>query len=149
MSSEVDWRVNATVAPLATQLETLIQSLREFSERSSNRSGEENVASERSRFLSQRSDFVTGDNGQQLSDWQNTRNPFDERPTQQRYNTRSSVGHTTTDNYTACTKTMHPMVIQTTRWIKYWLQSLPYDDTGHDETAANPSASIQMPTGEN
>ena len=37
-SSEVERRINAKVAPLATQLETLIQSVRELSERSSNRS---------------------------------------------------------------------------------------------------------------
>ena len=48
-SSEVDRRINPIVAPLAKQSETLIQSLRELSERSSNRSTEENVASERSR----------------------------------------------------------------------------------------------------
>ena len=39
-SSEVDRGKNAIVAPLATQLKTLIQSLRESSERSSNRSTE-------------------------------------------------------------------------------------------------------------
>ena len=34
-SSEVHGRINATVSPLATQLETLIQSVRKLSERSS------------------------------------------------------------------------------------------------------------------
>ena len=46
-SSEVDRRRNAIVAPLSTQLQTLIQSVRELSERSSNRSTDKNVASER------------------------------------------------------------------------------------------------------
>ena len=55
-SSEVDRRINAIAAPLATQLETLIQSVRERSEGSSNRSTEANVASERSRSSGQRSD---------------------------------------------------------------------------------------------
>ena len=55
-SGEVDKRINPIVAPLATQLETLIQSLRELSEKSSNRSTEGNVASERSRSSGQRSD---------------------------------------------------------------------------------------------
>ena len=44
-SSQVDRRINSIVAPLATQLETLIQSVTELSERSSNRSTEGNVAS--------------------------------------------------------------------------------------------------------
>ena len=51
-SREVDRRINPIVVPLATQLETLIQSVRELS---SNRSTEGNVASERSRLLNQRS----------------------------------------------------------------------------------------------
>ena len=55
-SSEVDRRINAIVAPLATQLETLIQSVKELSERSSNRLTEDNVTSERSRSSSQPSD---------------------------------------------------------------------------------------------
>ena len=49
-SSEVDRWINAIVAPLAMQLEKLIQSAREQSERSSNRSTEGNVASERTRL---------------------------------------------------------------------------------------------------
>ena len=48
-SSKVDRRINAIVAPLATQIETLIQSVRELNEKSSNGSTEGNVASERSR----------------------------------------------------------------------------------------------------
>ena len=53
LSSEVDRKINAIVAQLATQLETLIQSVTELSERSSNRSTE---GSERLRSLGQRSD---------------------------------------------------------------------------------------------
>ena len=53
-SSEVDRRIKAISAPLATQLETLIQSVRELSDRSSNRSTEGNVASERSKSSGQR-----------------------------------------------------------------------------------------------
>ena len=48
-SSEVDKRINAIVAALAAQLETIIQSVRELSERRSNRSTERNAASERSK----------------------------------------------------------------------------------------------------
>ena len=49
--SEVDRKINAVVAPLATQLEALMQSVRELSERSSNRSTTEgNVLSEESRY---------------------------------------------------------------------------------------------------
>ena len=46
-SSEVDRRINGIVAPLGTPLETLIQSVKELSERSSNRATEGNAASER------------------------------------------------------------------------------------------------------
>ena len=55
-SSKVDRRINDMVAPLATQLETLIQSVRRLGERNSNRLTERNVASERSRSSVQRSD---------------------------------------------------------------------------------------------
>ena len=55
-SSEVDRRMDAIIAPLTTQLETLIQSVKELSKRSSNRSTEGNVASERSRSSGQRPD---------------------------------------------------------------------------------------------
>ena len=55
-SSEVDRIINAIGATLATQLETLIQSLGELSEKSSNRSTEGNAISERSRSSGQRSD---------------------------------------------------------------------------------------------
>ena len=55
-SNEVERRINAIVAPLATQLETLTQPVRELSERSSNHSTEWNTAFERSRSSSQRSD---------------------------------------------------------------------------------------------
>ena len=55
-SSEVDRRIDAMVAPLFTQQETLIQSVRKLSERSSNRSTEGNVASDRSRSSGQHSD---------------------------------------------------------------------------------------------
>ena len=48
-SSEVDRRINAMVAPIATHLETLMQSVRKPSGRTSNRLTEKNVASERSR----------------------------------------------------------------------------------------------------
>ena len=58
--SEVDSRINARVAPLATQLETLMQPIKELSEGSSKRSTEGNVASERSKSSGQRSDMLTG-----------------------------------------------------------------------------------------
>ena len=51
--SEVDTRI---VAPLATQIKILIKSVRELSERSSNRSTEAKPAPERSRSSGQRSD---------------------------------------------------------------------------------------------
>ena len=44
-TSEVDRRINAIVASLTTQLETLFQSVKELSEKCSNRSTERNVAS--------------------------------------------------------------------------------------------------------
>ena len=56
-SSAVDRRINAIVAPLATQLEAFIQSVRESSQRISNRWTEGNAASERSRSSCQRSDI--------------------------------------------------------------------------------------------
>ena len=55
-SSEVDRGIDAIVAPLATQLVALIQSVRELSEESSNQSTEGNRASEQSRSSRQRSD---------------------------------------------------------------------------------------------
>ena len=55
-SIEVDGGINAMVAPLATQLETLVQSVRELIQRSSNPSTEGNVASDQSRSSGQRSD---------------------------------------------------------------------------------------------
>ena len=55
-SSEVDRRINAIVAPVATQLETLIHSVRELSERSLKGSTEGIAASERLRSSGQRSD---------------------------------------------------------------------------------------------
>ena len=54
-SSEVYRRINTIIAPLATQLETLIQSVMDLSERNSNRSTEGNLTSERSRSSGQRS----------------------------------------------------------------------------------------------
>ena len=51
-SSEVDRRINAIVAPLATQLVTLIQSVMELSERSFNRSTEGKALSKRSKSSS-------------------------------------------------------------------------------------------------
>ena len=48
-SSEVNRRINAIVAPLATHLQMLIQSVKDFSEGCSSRSTEKNAASERSR----------------------------------------------------------------------------------------------------
>ena len=56
-SSEVDKRINAIVAPLATQLELLIQLVKELSERSSTRSTEGHRLSVRSRLFGQRSHF--------------------------------------------------------------------------------------------
>ena len=54
---DVDTGTNAITSPLFSQLEALIQSLREFSNRSSIRSTEENMTSERSRSSGQHSDF--------------------------------------------------------------------------------------------
>ena len=54
--SEIDRRINAIAAPLATQLETLIQSVRKLRERILNRSTEKNAACERSRLSDQHSD---------------------------------------------------------------------------------------------
>ena len=56
-SSEVGRRNNAIVAPQATPLETLIQSVRELCEKSSNRSIEGNVGSRQSKSSGQRSDI--------------------------------------------------------------------------------------------
>ena len=47
-SSKVDRKINAIVAHLTTPLETLIQSMRDFNESSSNHSTDENSSSERS-----------------------------------------------------------------------------------------------------
>ena len=55
-SSEVDRRIDVILASLATQLETLLQSVRELSEESLSQSTERNAASERSRSSGQRSD---------------------------------------------------------------------------------------------
>ena len=57
-SKEVDRMINAIDPTLAKQLETLIKSVGVLSERSSNRSTEENVISERSRSAGQH--FETG-----------------------------------------------------------------------------------------
>ena len=58
LSSEFDRKINALVASLATQIGTLIRWVRrELSEKSSNRSTEGNVESERSRSSAQRSDM--------------------------------------------------------------------------------------------
>ena len=54
--NKLDRRIIAIVALLITQLETLIQSVRELSKRSSNRSTEEIAASERSILSVLRSD---------------------------------------------------------------------------------------------
>ena len=51
--SEVDREINSIVAPLATHLEKLIQSVKDFSERSSNRSTEGNAIFERLGSLGQ------------------------------------------------------------------------------------------------
>ena len=52
-----------------------------------------------------------------------------------------------TGDYTAWTKTMPLMVIQMTRCIQEWHNHQPTTtlrcDTGHDDTAANPSAGFQ------
>ena len=65
---EVIGRINAIIAPLFTQLEMLSQSMRELSERSSTRSIEENVASERSRSSLQRSDKYQNYKSEKFSD---------------------------------------------------------------------------------
>ena len=66
-SSEVGRKINAIVAPLATQLETLIQSVRELNERSSNRLTAGITASEGSGSSGQRSDTIA-DKTEILSD---------------------------------------------------------------------------------
>ena len=55
-SNEIDLRKNAPVAPLSRQLEALIQSVKELTERSFIRSAEGNGLSEQSRSLGLRSD---------------------------------------------------------------------------------------------
>ena len=57
ISSEIEKMLNAIVAPLSTQLEMLIQSVTELSERSLTLSTEGNVTSDRSRSSGQRSDI--------------------------------------------------------------------------------------------
>ena len=56
-SSEVDRRTKAIVASFAMQLETLVQSVRELSDRKLNHSTEGNAASERSNSSGQRSEI--------------------------------------------------------------------------------------------
>ena len=53
--SEIDGRLNAIVTPLSTHSELLIQSVRELNQRSSTRSTEWNLTSDRSRSSNQRS----------------------------------------------------------------------------------------------
>ena len=60
LSSKVDRRIIAMFDPLNTQLEMLIQSVSEISERSSDQSTEGNVTSERSRLSGQLSDSNQG-----------------------------------------------------------------------------------------
>ena len=55
-SSQVDTRINAIIATSSTQLEMLIQSVRELRERNSNHSTEGNLSSKRLRSSSQRFD---------------------------------------------------------------------------------------------
>ena len=93
-SIEVDHKIHAVVAPLATQLETLIESVSKLIQRSSNRSTEGNAPSERSSSSGQHSDMVTRANRHPRSDLTTKGNPFDERHFQHRYNERRSVGNT-------------------------------------------------------
>ena len=62
-SREVDIKINAIVAPLSTQLEIIIQPVSELGERSSTRSTEGNVLSERSRSSGQLFDNVQEEYG--------------------------------------------------------------------------------------
>ena len=57
-SSEVNSRINVIVAPIVTQLETLILSVREINEKSSIRTTDLNAAYQRSRWSGQRSESV-------------------------------------------------------------------------------------------
>ena len=59
-SSEIGRKMNVIVAPLSTQLEALIQSVRELNERNSTRWTEGNVTSERSRSWGQHYDRSLG-----------------------------------------------------------------------------------------
>ena len=93
-SSDIDGRIIAIFAPLATHAEKLTQSVKELSESNSNRTSEGNVASERSRSSPLHPDMVTGAIRQPRSGWQNSTKPFDERRTQYRCNTRSATNHT-------------------------------------------------------
>ena len=93
-SSEDNWKINAVVAPLAPQPETLIRSVRELSKRSWNHSTDENMASERSRSTGQRSDMVTKATRQPRSDLTTSINPFHGKHSQHLSNTLSSAGNT-------------------------------------------------------
>ena len=57
-SNEIDKGRNAVVAPLSMHLETLIQSMKELTERNSIRSTEGNETSEQSRSTGKRSDTL-------------------------------------------------------------------------------------------
>ena len=92
-STEVDRNINAIIAPLATQFETLVQSVREISEGSLNCSTEGNVSSEQSRSPNPLSDMAIGVTRQPRSDFTTNTKLFEERLNQLRFNTRSSVGN--------------------------------------------------------
>ena len=152
-SKEIDKRINAKVAPLTTQLETLIQSVKELSERSSNRSADENVASERSK-LSGASNMVTAVPRELRFDWPKTKIVFDERPTQHRYRTRSSAGHNQyrrlhcmdRDNATDGDSVDYMVQVRTATTRPPDTTSVHH--TCPDETVANPNASFLRTTGE-
>ena len=83
-SSGIGRRINTIVARPSTQLETLIQSVRELNEGNSTRSTKGSIVFERSRSSDQRSHITTGA----------ASNPIDEWQTQHRYIAKSSAGNT-------------------------------------------------------
>ena len=89
-SSEDDRRIKVVLTPMYTPLETLIQSVKELSEKNSKPSVEKNMASGQSRLSGQCFDNVTAATRQPRSDWTNTTNSFGEKTPQHRYITKSS-----------------------------------------------------------
>ena len=89
-SSEDDRRLKTVFTPMTTPLETLIQSVKELSEKNSNPSVERNVASGQSRLSGHCFHIVTAATRHPRSNWTNTTNSFIGKTTQHRYITKSS-----------------------------------------------------------